>query len=267
MGSKTQTGIIMGVANQRSLATGIATQLHAQGARMGFSYLPDTSGKMQHRVEKAIEGFPSLFLEPCNVGADADIEAFFQKAQSYTPTIDFLLHSIAFAPLEDIRCPTVEASRQGFLTAMDISVYSFIATAKHAATLMPNGGSILTLSYFGGEKVVAGYNLMGVAKAALEAAVRYLAYDLGPKNIRVNAISAGVMKTLAASAVGDFSQMLGSHAATAPLQRNVTLEEIGNTAAFLLSPAGSGITGEVVHVDGGYHIMGSPSRACEKKEA
>src|SRR3989338_5476659 len=252
MGSSTQTGIIMGIANQRSIATGITIQLHAQGARMGFSYLPDTSGKMQQRVEKALEGIPSLFLEPCNVSVDADIQAFFQKAHRHTPSIDFLLHSIAFAPLEDIRCPTVEASRQGFLTAMDISVYSFIATAKHAAALMPEGGSLLTLSYFGGEKVVAGYNLMGVAKAALEAAVRYLAYDLGPKNIRVNAISAGPVKTLAASAVGDFGQMLGTNAAIAPLQRNVTLEEIGNAASFLLSPTSSGITGEVVHVDGGY---------------
>ncbi len=260
MGSKTQTGIIMGVANQRSIATGIATQLHGQGAHMGFSYLPDASGKMKQRVEKAIEGIPAVFLEPCNVGADADIQTFFEQAKTYTPSIDFFLHSIAFAPLEDIRCPTVEASRQGFITALDISVYSFIATAKHAAKLMPNGGSILTLSYFGGEKVVGGYNLMGVAKAALEAAVRYLAYDLGPQGIRVNAISAGVVKTLAASAVGDFGQMLSGHAGISPLQRNVTLEEIGSTAAFLFSPGGSGITGEVIHVDAGYHIMGGPGK-------
>jgi enoyl-[acyl-carrier protein] reductase I len=261
MGTKTQTGIIMGVANQRSIATGIATQLHAQGARMGFSYLPDESGKMRQRVEKAIEGIPPLFIEPCNVGADSDIKTFFDTAKSHSSHIDFLLHSIAFAPLEDIRCPTVEASRKGFLTALDVSVYSFIATAKHAAALMPEGGSLLTLSYFGGEKVVAGYKLMVVAKAPLEAAVRYLAYDLGPKNIRVNAISAGPIKTLAASAVGDFGQMLGTNAAIAPLPRNVTLEEIGNAASFLLSPTSSGITGEVVHVDGGYHIMGSPGRA------
>jgi len=232
---------------------------------MGFSHLPDDTGKMRQRVEKATEGLDPLFLEPCNVGNDGDIAAFFQQVKQHTPALDFFVHSIAFAPLEDIRCPTIEASRQGFLTALDISVYSFIATAKHAASLMPNGGSILTLSYFGGEKVVAGYNLMGVAKAALEAAVRYLAYDLGPKNIRVNAISAGPVKTLAASAVGDFTEMMGMYETISPLQKNVSLEEIGHTASFLLSSGASGITGEVLHVDAGYHVMGSPGRGSLAK--
>ena len=174
------------------------------------------------------------------------------------------MHSIAYAPIEDIRCSTVNSSRAGFLEAMETSVYSLIATSREASKLMPDGGSIVTLSYFGGEKVIPGYNLMGVAKSALESSVRYLAFDLGAQNIRVNAISAGPVKTLAASAIGDFGDMLGMNSAIAPMERNISNDEVAKTACYLLSDLSTATTGEVLHVDAGYHIMGSPGRAWEK---
>ena len=261
---KDKIGIIMGVANNRSIAAAIAESAFEQGAQLGFSHLPDDKGKMEARVRKVVDSMNPRLVAPCDCNQDPDIDSFFTKVSSSYEQIDFLVHSIAFAPLEDIRCQTIEASRSGFLTALETSVYSFIAAARAASELMPNGGSMLTLSYFGGEKVVAGYNLMGVAKAALESAVKYLAYDLGPKGIRVNAISAGPIKTLAASAVGDFGDMLGMNAAIAPSGKNVSAKEVGNAATFLLSDLATGITGELVHVDGGYNIMGSPGRALEK---
>lgn len=261
---KDKTGIIMGVANHRSIAAAIAESAFEHGAQLGFSHLPDDKGKMEARVKKVVDSWSPKLLAPCDCNKDQDIDTFFTQVSSTYSKIDFLVHSIAFAPLEDIRCQTIQASRDGFLTALETSVYSFIASARAAAELMPEGGSMLTLSYFGGEKVVAGYNLMGVAKAALESAVKYLAFDLGPKGIRVNAISAGPIKTLAASAVGDFGDMLGTNAAIAPTGKNVSAKEVGNAAAFLLSNLASGITGELVHVDGGYNIMGSPGRAFEK---
>lgn len=259
-------GIIMGVANEHSLASGVAHFAHGQGAALGFSHLPDKEGRnnMERRVRRVTDPLETKFLHPCDVSSDADVDKFFGAVKEHFGEIDFLVHSIAFAPLEDIRCPTIQASRQGFLNAMDISVYSLISVARAAAKIMPQGGSIVTMSYFGAEKVVAGYNMMGICKAALEAAVKYLAYDLGPSKIRVNAVSAGPAKTLAASAVGDFSQMLGLNAAVAPMGRNITTEEVGKSTGFLLSDLSTATTGEILHVDCGYNIMGSPGLAVER---
>lgn len=254
-------GVIMGVANNRSIATAVAETLHAQGASLGFSFLPDGTGKMEKRVASAIEQVGPAFLEPCDVGTDQGIQGFFGKVEQHFGQIDFLVHSIAFAPIEEIRKPTLEVSRQGFLQAMEISAYSLIAAAQAAAKMMTPGGSICAMTYFGGEKVIPGYNLMGVCKAALEHSIRYIAYDLGSKNLRCNGISAGPIRTLASSAVGDFKDMLKVNAAMSPLGRNVSQEDVGKAAAFLLSEHASAITGEILHVDSGYHIMGGPTSA------
>lgn len=257
-------GIIMGVANEHSLASGVAQFLKNEGAELGFSHLPDKEGgpaKMLRRVMRVAEPLGVTFVRPCDVTNDNDITRFFGEVKEQFGSIDFLVHSIAFAPLDDIRCSTVDASRAGFLQAMDISVYSFIATARAAAGLMNRGGSMATMTYYGGERVVGGYNLMGVCKAALEASTKYLAWDLGPKGIRVNAVSAGPVKTLAASAVGDFGDMLSLYEAVSPMGRNITSEEVGRSTGFLLSDLASATTGEILHVDCGYHVMGSPGRA------
>ena len=261
---KDKNTIVMGVANSRSIAAGIARKSFEEGARLGFSYLPDDSGKMESRVRKAISDLNPLLVSPCDVNQDRDIEAFFASAKETMGGIDHLVHSIAFAPLEDIRCPTVAASRKGFNLALESSCYSFIAAAREAACHMKPGSSMLTLSYLGGEKVIPGYNLMGVAKAALENTIKYLAHDLGPRGIRVNGVSAGPIKTLASSAIGDFAKVLKVNELMAPLGRNVTTREVAATAAFLLSEAASGVTGELVHVDAGYHIMGHPGHQLEK---
>lgn len=259
-------GIIMGVANEYSIAAGVARFLKDEGATLGFSHLPDKEGRdrMAKRVQRVAEPLGATFVRPCDVQVDADIKSFFQEVKQEFGTIDFFVHSVAFAPLEDIRCATIDCSRDGFKLAMDISAYSFIATAREAAQLMPDGGSMVTMTYFGGERVVAGYNMMGVCKAALEASMRYLAFDLGPKNIRVNAISAGAIKTLASSAVGEFSEMLKLSAAVSPMGRTVTQDDVGKAAAYLLSDLSSSVTGENLHVDCGYHIMGSPGHAVER---
>lgn len=258
-------GLVMGVANDRSIATGISKVLHQHKAQLGFSYLPDDRGKMLQRVTKAIGDLDPVMIEPCDVNDNDSLDKFFGQAMSAKmPKIDFFLHSIAFAPLEDIRCDTLDCSRAGFLSAMESSVYSFIATAQRASKLMAEGGQIITLSYFGGEKVVPGYNLMGLCKSALESAVRYLAYELGPRNIRVNSISAGVVKTLSASAVGDFGDMLSVNRAMSPLDRNINADEVGKTALYLLSDMSSGVTGENIHLDCGYHIMGGPGGLIKK---
>ncbi len=251
-------GIIMGVANERSLATGIAKVLTQEGASIGYSYLGDDRGKMLARLEKAVGDLSPAFAFPCNVQNDEDLDTFFDHVKSKWPTIDFLVHSIAFADMAELRIPTLNVSRQGFQKALDASAYSFIAAMQRAAPLMPAGSTALTLSYLGGERVIPGYNLMGVAKAALEASTQYLAFDLGAQDIRVNAISAGPVKTLASSGVGDFSSMLHWNAKASPLRRGITAEEVGGSAAYLLSHLSSGVTGEVLHVDAGYHVMGSP---------
>jgi enoyl-[acyl-carrier protein] reductase I len=258
-------GLILGVANEFSIAWAITKKLHEEGAELGFTHLP--GDKMERRVRRLAEPIGARLITPCDVQKDEDVARVFAEARATYGTLDFVLHSIAFAPVDDLKCAFVHASREGFKTAMDISVYSLAIVARQAAESMPQGGAIVTLTYFGGERVVPGYNLMGVCKAALDAAVKYLAFDLGPRKIRVNAVSAGPVKTLAASAVGDFDRLAGLYEMSAPMDRNITREEVGATGMFLLSEYASGITGEVLHVDGGYNVMGSPGRAIEKVKA
>ncbi len=254
-------GMVLGVANDFSIAWAITQKLLAEGAEVGFTHLP--GDKMERRVRRLAEPIGAKLITSCNVQNDEDVARVFDQAKETYGTLDFVLHSIAFAPIEDLKVPFVDSSREGFKTAMDISVYSLAIVARHAARVLSEGGSILTLTYLGGERVIPGYNMMGVCKAALDAAVKYLAYDLGPKKLRVNAVSAGPVKTLAASAVGDFEDLAGLYVAVAPLGRNITREEVGAAGMFLLSDLASGITGEIMHVDCGYSVMGSPGRAIE----
>lgn len=259
-------GIVMGVANEYSIASGISKFLHAEGATLGFNHLPDKEGKdrMAKRVQRVADPLGATFVRACDVNVDSDVKAFFEEVKKEFGTIDFFVHSIAYAPIDDIRCSTIDVSRDGFKLAMESSVYSLICTAREAAKLMPDGGSIATMTYFGGERVVGGYNLMGLCKSALDMATKYLAYDLGPRNIRVNGVSAGPIKTLASSAVGDFSEMLKLNAAVAPMGRNVSLEDVAKATGFLLSDLSTATTGEILHVDCGYNIMGSPGLAFER---
>ena len=254
-------GIVMGVANARSIAAGIASVAQREGAALGFSYLTDTAGsdRMRQRVAKAINHLQPHFVFPCDVGNDDSVSDFFAKVQEKWQTLDFLVHAIAFAPLEDIRCATLDASRAGFRTAADISAYSLIAVARAAAPMMTGGGAMVTLTYYGGEKVIAGYNMMGICKAALDSAVRYLAAELGPRGIRVNNISPGPLKTLAASAIASFGEMQKRNAAVTPLTRTLSSEDVGHTAAFLLSDYAAAISGELIHVDNGFHVLGATS--------
>jgi len=258
-------GLVLGVANDFSIAWAISQKLLAEGAEIGFTHLPGE--KMERRLRKLTNPISAKLVTPCDVQKDEDVARVFAEARDTYGSLDFVVHSIAFAPMDDIKCNYVNASREGFKTAMEISVYSLALVARHAAEVMPNGGSIVTLTYLGGEKVVSGYNLMGVCKAALDASVRYLAYDLGPKKIRVNAVSAGPVKTLAASAVGDADKLAGLYEAVSPMGRNITREEVGDSGLFLLSDLASGITGEILHVDCGYNVMGSPGRAIEAAKA
>lgn len=245
--------LIFGIANKRSIAWGIAKALHEQGAELGFSYgIP----QLERRVKPLAEQIGVSFVERADVTKDDEITQVFEKAASRFGTIDILIHSIAYAKQEDLMGRYVHTSRDGFAMAMDISAYSLVALAREGAKMMPDGGSILTMSYYGAEKVVPHYNVMGVAKAALEASVRYLAADLGPDGIRVNAISAGPIKTLSAAGIAGFRKMLRYTEERNPLRRNVDQDEVGRTAAWLCSDLGSGITGEVVYVDAGYHILG-----------
>lgn len=259
-------GVVMGVANKHSIATTCAQYFNDQGAELAFSHLPDLDGKgkMKKRVLDAISHTDPALVEPCDVTSDESITTFFTKIQQKFGKIDFLIHSIAFAPLDDIRVQTVGASRSGFLEAMNVSVYSLIAVTRAAQEILNPGGSITTMTYFGGEKVVAGYNLMGICKAALDRAVTYLAYDLGPKELRVNAVSCGPVKTLASSAIGSFSKMAEVSASIAPMGRKVTTLEAAKATAYLASDLASGTTGEILHVDCGYNIMGSPGYAFDR---
>jgi enoyl-[acyl-carrier protein] reductase I len=258
-------GLILGVANDFSIAWAIAQKLLAEGAELGFTHLPGE--KMERRLRKLAEPIGAKLITPCDVQKDEDVARVFDQAQETYGTLDFVLHSIAFAPIDALKSPFLDVGREGFKIGMDISVYSLAIVARHAARVMPDGGAILTLTYLGGERVVPGYNLMGVCKAALDAAMKYLAYDLGPRKIRVNAISAGPVKTLAASAVGDFEELAGLYVAVSPLGRNITRDEVGAAGMFLLSDLASGISGEILHVDCGYSIMGSPGRAIEAAKA
>ncbi len=255
-------GLVFGIANDRSIAWAITQKLHEEGAEIGFTHLPDKDPerpRMERRLRQLVDPLNPKLVMPCDVSNDANVDAVFAKAKEVYGTLDFVLHSIAFASVEDLKGPVYNCSRDGFKLAMDISCFSLIALAKRAKDLLVPGGAMLTLTYLGGEKVIPGYNMMGLCKSALESSVEYLAHELGSeKQIRVNALSAGPLKTLAASAVGDFDLMQKLYEEFSPLRRNVTFEEVGNTGMFLLSHLASGITGENVHVDCGYHVMGAP---------
>lgn len=260
-------GLVFGIANDRSIAWAITKQLHAEGAEMGFTHLPDQDlerRKAEKKLRKLVEPIGAKLVMPCDVQNDEQLDAVFQAAAETFGKIDFIVHSMAYAPLDDLKGPVSGVSREGFRLSMEISAYSLMSLAGRAKPLMNEGGSILAMTYLGGERVIPGYNLMGICKAALESALEYLAHEMGPDGIRVNAVSAGPLKTLAASAVGDFNQMMKLYETFSPLRRNVTAEEIGKTAMFLLSDMASGITGENVHVDSGYHIMGGPPLDIDK---
>lgn len=247
-------GIIFGVANERSIAWAIAEALHREGAELAFTYGSDI---LEKRVRPLAEGIGAKIIERCDVTRDEDISAFFSKIRDSFGSLDLLVHSIAYASKEELQGEYLNTSREGFRIAMDVSVYSLIAIARHVVPMMTgHDSSIITLTYYGSEKVISNYNVMGAAKAALEASVRYLAADLGPKGIRVNAISPGPIKTLAASGISGFREMLHHAAEKAPLRRNTLTDEVGKTALYLCSDLASGVTGEVIYVDGGYHIMG-----------
>ena len=246
-------GLIMGLANDKSLAWGIAKQLHAQGAELAFSYQGDALAK---RVRPLAEQVGSDFLIDCDVTDMDKLDAAFAQIEQRWGALDFVVHAIGFSDKNELRGLYVDTSLDNFLLTMNVSAYSFVAVTKRARALMPNGGSILTLSYYGAEKVIPHYNVMGVAKAALETSVKYLAMDLGPENIRVNAISAGPIKTLAASGIGDFRYILKWNELNSPMKRNVTIEEVGGAGVYLLSNLSAGVTGEVLHVDNGYHVVG-----------
>ena len=251
-----KNALVTGIANNRSIAWGIAQQLHQAGANLGVTYLPDAKGRFEKKVRELVDPLnPSLFL-PCDVQDDSQIETTFQALAEKWNTLDILIHCLAFADKEDLTGEFSATSREGFAKALDISAYSLTRLAKEAKPLMSNGGSIVTLTYLGGVKVVPNYNVMGIAKAALEMSVRYLASELGSSNIRVNAISAGPIRTLASSAVGGILDMIHHVEQVAPLKRTVTQIEVGNAATFLCSDLASGITGQVLYVDAGYEIMG-----------
>ncbi len=251
---KGKRGLIMGLANDKSLAWGIAKALAAQGAELAFSYQGEALGK---RVKPLAEQLGSDFTFECDVSDMASLDAAFATLKERWDSLDFVVHAIGFSDKNELRGKYVDTSLDNFLLTMNISAYSLVAVTQRAAAMMPeSGGAILTLSYYGAEKVVPHYNVMGVAKAALETSVKYLANDLGPRNIRVNAISAGPIKTLAASGIGDFRYILKWNELNAPLRRNVTIDDVGGSALYLLSDLASGVTGETHHVDGGYHVIG-----------
>ncbi|MDE0816580.1 MAG: enoyl-ACP reductase [Pirellulaceae bacterium] len=262
-------GLVLGVANNRSIAWAIAKTIMDEGGEVGFTHLPDSPDdekrKNRRRVTKCTDLYPekTKFVVPLNVQDDDNIAEVMKTAEAEFGKIDFLLHSIAYAERDDLSNDTIETSRDGFKMAMEISAYSLIAVANAAQHIMNDDSAIATMTYFGGEKCVPGYNVMGICKAALDASMRYLAYDLGPRGIRVNALSAGPLKTLAGSAAG-VGEMLTMYQDIAPTCRNITHEEVGRTGAFLLSSCSSGITGEILHVDGGYNAMGSPGRLLDK---
>ena len=248
-----RTAVVFGVANKRSIAWAIAQQLQHAGARLAITY---QNQRLEQEAKDLIAALPGSEAFRCDVSLDEQIEQLFAQLKSRYGKLHTLVHSIAFAPADELKGEFLATTREGFRIAHDVSVYSLIALARAAAPLMEDGGSILTLTYHGSTKVVPHYNVMGVAKAALEASVRYLAFDLGPRRIRVNAISAGPVKTLAARGISGFGDMLKAHAERAPLKRNVDVNEVADTAVFLASDAGAGITGEVLYVDCGYNIMG-----------
>lgn len=261
-------GIVMGVANDRSIAWGIADAIAKQGAKIAFTYQGEA---LQKRVTPLAESVGSDIVIPCDVSSDEAIENTFNLLKEKWDSIDFLVHAIAYSDKEELKGEYVDTTRENFYKTMDISVYSFTAVAQRAAAMMPKGGSMITLTYYGAEKVMPHYNVMGVAKAALESSVRYLAADLGDSKIRVNSLSAGPIKTLAASGIGDFRYILKWNQYNSPLRRNVTLDDVGGCGIYLLSDLSAGVTGETHHVDCGYHVVGmkaidAPDMSPEKKE-
>jgi enoyl-[acyl-carrier protein] reductase I len=251
-----KTALIFGVANDHSIAWGIARALHAEGATVGFS---SVESLIEKRVAPLAASLGSTFVEPCDVQSDADIERVYARWGETHESLDILVHALAFAKREDLTGGFVDTSRDGFALAMDVSAYSLIALTRAARPYLRRGSSVLTLTYYGAEKVVANYNVMGVAKAALEASVRYLAADLGPDGVRVNAISAGPVRTLAAAGIAGFKQLYGSFDEVAPLRANITIEDVGRSAVYLASDLSSAVTGEVLYVDGGFNVMGVPT--------
>jgi enoyl-[acyl-carrier protein] reductase I len=247
-------GLIIGIANKHSIAWAIAQSAVREGARLTFNYQND---RLKENVQELAQTIDGAKIFPCDVSRDDEIAALMKNVEAELEGLDFLVHSVAFAPREELAGEFINTSRQGFMTALDVSAYSFVALARAALPLMREGGSMITLTYLGSERVVPHYNVMGVAKAALEATVRYLAADLGPLGIRVNAISAGPIRTLAARGVSGISKMVDHHREVAPLRRATEQSEVGDTGLFLLSSLSRGITGEVIYVDGGYHILGT----------
>ena len=248
--------LIFGVANDHSIAWGIARSFHAQGATLGFS---SQEALVERRVRPLASQLGATFVEACDVTVDGQIEAVIDRWREAHGDLDILVHALAFAPREELEGSFTDTSRSGFLTALDVSAYSLIALTRAALPVLRPGASVMTLTYYGAEKVVPNYNVMGVAKAALEANVRYLAADLGPRGIRVNAISAGPVRTLAASGVAGFRRLYSEYRDMAPLRRNITSEDVGATAVYLASDLAAAVTGEVVHVDGGFSILGLPT--------
>ncbi|HEX8468551.1 MAG TPA: enoyl-ACP reductase FabI [Allosphingosinicella sp.] len=246
-------GLIMGLANDKSLAWGISKRLAEHGAELAFSYQGEA---LKKRVGPLAAEVGSDFLIECDVADMADLDRLFEQLKTRWETIDFVVHAIGFSDKNELRGKYVDTSLENFLMSLNISAYSFTAVARRAREMMPNGGALVTLTYYGAEKVIPHYNVMGIAKAALEASVKYLAMDLGPENIRVNAISAGPIKTLAASGIGDFRYILKWNEYNAPLRRNVTIEDVGGAGLYLLSDLASGVTGEIHHVDAGYNVVG-----------
>jgi enoyl-[acyl-carrier protein] reductase I len=247
-------GLVMGVANQRSIAWAISESLYTEGAELAFTHLPGPSS--ERRIRELVGSHRPKIVRPCDVRRDADLAAVFDEIRDVYGRLDFLVHSIAFAPPHELQNPYVEMSREGWHLAMDISVYSLVAASRAAAPLMTGGGSIVTVSYYGGEKVIPGYNMMGVCKAALEHSVRYLAWDLGRQNIRVNCLSAGPVRTLSSAGIAGFDALCQRALEKAPLGRNIETREIGAAALYLLGEHSSGLTGETLHLDCGYSIVG-----------
>ena len=262
---KGKKGLIMGVANDHSIAWGIAKEAAAQGADLAFTYMGEN---IEKRIRPLVQSIGNEFLMPCDVSDSASMDAVFEEIRQKWGKLDFVVHAIAFSDKNQLKGRYVDTTRDNFANSLLISCYSFTDVCRRAAELMTDGGSCVTLTYYGAEKYLPNYNVMGVAKAALEASVHYIANDLGPKNIRVNAISSGPIKTLAASGIGDFKQILNWTEYNSPLERNVTIEDVGRTGVYLVSDLASGVTGECIHVDAGYHTIGMirPSHAHESAE-
>lgn len=249
-----KVGLVMGVANERSIAWAMSRKLHEEGAELAYTHLPGPSS--ERRVMELVAAHGPKLVLPCDVRKDEDIARVFSEIRETYGRLDLLVHSIAFAPPHELREPYVKMSREGWHLAMDISVYSLVAACREAAPLMADGGSILTVSYYGGEKVIPGYNMMGVCKAALEHSVRHLAWDLGRKNIRVNCVSAGPLRTLSSAGIAKFDELRRHAEAKSPLGRDIEHDDVANAALYLLGPLSNGVTGETTHVDCGYNIVG-----------